>query len=172
MLSQVHKIVLKGVIDMLGTFLKRHNFENWCAHWQNPETDDQLYGNVYDGKAWKSFERWNDQDFLALPQRFGSMLNIDFKHHKGVSDGVLYMELMNPPCSQRFKWEKVIIIGIIPALSKEPPSLKYFLNPLVDGLKLLGRGIKVKTCRSHTEGAEMCAALVYCAADIPATRKL
>lgn len=57
-------------------------------------------------------------------------------------------------------------------MSKEPPSLNYFLNPLVDELEALWRGIKVKTYRSPTEGAEIRAALVCCAADIPTARKL
>lgn len=77
------------------------------------------------------------------------MLNVDwfqpFKHRKDISVGVLYMVVMNLPRSERFKRENVIIVGIIPVLSKEPPSLNTFLNPLVDELNVLWRGIKVKT---------------------------
>ena len=86
--------------------------------------------------------------------------------------GVLYMVVMNLPRSERFKLENVIIVGIIPALTKEPPSLNYFLNPLVTELKALWRGIKIRTFRSPTEGAEIRAAVICCAIDIPAARKL
>ena len=166
----------KSVIDVVETFLKRPNFEEACEHWRNRQTDDQLYGDVYDGKVWKSFHRWNNSDFLALPRSFGLMLNVDwfqpFKHRKDISVGVLYMVIMNLPRSERFKRENVIIVGIIPALSKEPPSLNSFLNPLVDELNALWRGVRVKTRRSPIEGAQIRAALICCAADIPAARKL
>ena len=166
----------KSVIDTLETFLKRPNFEKACEHWRHRETNDQLYGDVYDGKVWNSFLRRNDLDFLASPRRFGLMLNVDwfqpFKHRKDISVGVLYMVVMNLPRSERFKRENVIIVGIIPALTKEPPSLNYFLNPLVTELNALWRGMKIRTFGSPTEGAEVRAALICCAADIPAARKL
>ena len=82
------------------------------------------------------------------------------------------MVVMNLPRSERFKRENVIIVGIIPALSKEPLSLNTFLNPLVDELNVLWRGIKVKTRKSPVEGSDIRAALMCCAADIPAARKL
>ena len=73
-----------------------------------------------------------------------------------------YMVVMNLPRSERFKRENVIIVEIIPALSKEPQSLNYFLNPLVDHLNALWHCVKVKTWRSPTEGAEVRAALMLC----------
>lgn len=85
---------------MLETFLKRPNFEKASEHSRHRETDDQLYGDVYDGK---------DRDFLALSRSFGLMLDVDwfqpFKHCKDVSVGVLYMVIMNLPRSERFKLE-------------------------------------------------------------------
>ena len=72
-----------------------------------------------------------------------------FKHRKDISVGMLYMVVMKfPP----FQQENVIIVGIIPALTKEPPSLNYFLNPLVDELNALWRGIKIKIFRSFFPG--------------------
>ena len=77
------------------------------------------------------------------------MVNVDwfrpFKHRKDISVGVSYMVIMNLPRSEGFKRKNVIIVGIIPALSKEPQSLNSFLDPLVDELTVLWRGIKVKT---------------------------
>ena len=166
----------KSAIDVLETFLKRPNFEETCEQWRNRQTDEQLYGDVYDGKVWKSFQRWSNRDFLSLPRSYSLMLNVDwfqpFKHRKDVSVGVLYMVIMNLPRSERFKRENVIIVGIIPALSKEPSSLNTFLNPLIDELKALWNGVKVKTKNAPIQGAEVRAALICCASDIPAARKL
>ena len=135
-----------------------------------------MYSDVYDGKVWKSFIRWNNRDFLSLPRSFGLMLNVDwfqpFKHRKDVSIGVLYMVIMNLPRAERFKRENVLIVGIIPALAKEPASLNNFLNPLVDELNALWKGLKVRTYKAPAEGADVCAALLCCASDIPAARKL
>ena len=39
---------------------------------------------------------------------------------------------MNLPRSERFKKENIILVGIIPALKKEPSTLSHFLTPLVD----------------------------------------
>ena len=70
----------KSVIDVLETFLKRPNFEKACEHWRHRETDDQLYGDVYDGKVWKSFLKWNDRDFLALSSSSLFYLNTKSYH--------------------------------------------------------------------------------------------
>lgn len=49
-------------------------------------------------------------------------LMIDFfqpmKHRKDYSVGVLYLVLLNLPRAERFKWENVLVVGIIPAMGK------------------------------------------------------
>ena len=166
----------KSVIDVLETFLKRPNFEESCEHWRHRQIDEQLYGDVYDGKVWKSFPRWNKRDFLSLQRSYGLMINVDwfqpFKRRKDVSVGVLYMVIMNLPHSDWFKRENVIIVGVIPAPSKEPSSLNSFLDPLVDELNASWHGLKVKTKKAPIQGAEIRAALICCAADIPEAHKL
>ena len=164
------------MIDTLETFLKRPNFEQACEQWRNRQTDEQWYGDVYDGKLWKSFDQRNQREFFSLPQSSGLMVNVDwfqpFKHRKDISVGVIYIVIMNLPRSERFKRENVIIVGIIPALSKEPQSLNSFLDPLVGELTVLWHGIKVKTKKAPVQGEEIRGALICCAADIPAARKL
>ena len=63
------------------------------------------------------------------------MLNFDFfqpkKHRNDYSVGVLYLANLNLPRSMRFKWENIIVVGIIPGMDKEPGSLNEFLAPLV-----------------------------------------
>ena len=51
------------------------------------------------------------------------MLNVDwfqpFKQRSSYSVGI-YFVIMNLPRSQRFKFENVILVGIIPSLESEP----------------------------------------------------
>ena len=112
----------------------------------------------------------------GMTESFGLMFTVDwfqtFKHCKDISVGVLYAFIMTLLNSERFKWEKVIIVGIIPALSKKPSSLNSLLNPLVDKVNELWHGIKVTTRKSPIHRAEIRAALICGAADIPAATKL
>ncbi|XP_068676425.1 uncharacterized protein [Montipora foliosa] len=68
----------KSVIDTLEIFLKRPNFEQACEQWRNRQTDEQWYGDVYDGKVWKSFDQRNKWEFFSLPRSFGLMVNVDW----------------------------------------------------------------------------------------------
>ena len=63
--------------------------------------------------------------------------------------GVLYLANLNLPRSIRFKWENIIVVGIIPGLDKGPESLNEFLMPLVKEMKALWSGAYLKSslCR-------------------------
>ena len=104
------------------------------------------------------------------------MMNVDwfkpFKHRNDFSVGVIYMVLMNLPRSTRFKKENVILVGIIPALAHEPKSLNYFLEPAVNELNALWKGVKVTTYKSPSATVQIQAAVLCFASDIPAARKL
>ena len=89
--------------------------------------------------------KWRDgSHFFSLERRYGLMLNVDwfqpFKRRSDYSVGVIYFVVMNLPRSQRFKFENVIIGGIIPSLESEP-KLNTFLEPCVDELNGLWKGI-------------------------------
>ena len=77
---------------------------------------------------------------------------------------------MNLPQSQRFKFENVILGGIIPSLESEP-KLHTFLDPCVDELNGLWRGVLMSTSLSSAP-LRVISALLCVAADIPATRKV
>ncbi len=81
------------------------------------------------------------------------------------------MALLNLPRKVRFLRKNIIIIGIIPALRKEPNTLNPFLKPLVKELNVLYNGIHLNTYR-HPGGISVRAALMCVSADIPAQRKL
>ena len=128
--------------------------------------------DVYDGEVWKNF-KWKDGHFFNLERRYGLMLNVDwfqpFKQRSDYSVGVIYFVIMNLPRSQRFKFENVILGGIIPSLESEP-KLHTFLDPCVDELNGLWRGVLMSTSLSSAP-LRVITALLCVAADIPATRK-
>ena len=72
------------------------------------------------------------------------MLNFDFfrpvKHRNDYSVGVLYPANLNLPRNMQFKWENIIVVGIITGLDKELRSLNEFLAPLVKEMKVLWKG--------------------------------
>ena len=167
----------KSIIESLETLLKRPGLEDECEKWRRRTVQDDLYADVYDGKIWKQFGNWKgNKPFLDLPRSFGLMMNVDwfkpFKHRNDFSVGVIYMVLMNLPRSTRFKKENVILVGIIPALAHEPKSLNYFLEPAVNELNALWKGVKVTTYKSPSAAVQIQAAVLCFASDIPAARKL
>ena len=88
--------------------------------------------DVYDGNIWKDFLTYDGKDFLKAYRNYGLMLNFDFfqplKRRNDYSVRVFYLVLLNLSREERFKWENVIIIGIVPSLSKEPKNL----NPVLE----------------------------------------
>ncbi|KAL9964950.1 hypothetical protein ACROYT_G028667 [Oculina patagonica] len=167
----------KSISDSLESLLKRPGMEEACERWRTRGVKEDLYADVYDGKIWKQFGNWKgNKPFLNLPRSFGLMMNVDwfqpFKHRSDFSVGVIYMVLMNLPRSSRFKKENVILVGVIPALAHEPKSLNHFLEPAVNELNALWKGVKVNTYRSPSTVVEIQAAVLCCASDIPAARKL
>ena len=167
----------KSIIDSLETLLKRPGLEEQCEKWKTRKIDDDLYADVYDGKVWKQFGNWKgNKPFLNLPRSFGLMMNVDwfkpFERRNDFSVGVIYMVLMNLPRSIRFKKENVILVSIIPALKHEPKTLNHFLEPAVDELNALWKGVKVNTYKSPSTAVEIQAAVLCFASDIPAARKL
>ena len=70
------------------------------------------------------------------------------KGRNGRSVEVIYLVISNIPREQRFKWENIIVTGMVPEMSKEPESLNTFLAPIVDELKVFWIGVKLKTSQS------------------------
>ena len=83
------------------------------------------------------------------------------------------MAVMNLPREERFKRHNVILIGVIPAFKHEPKHLNYFLEPLVKELKPLWRGVEIDEIKGESANyTKIYGALLCCASDIPAARKL
>ena len=71
----------------------------------------------------------------------------------------------------RFKWENIIVVGVIPGLDKEPESLNEFIVPLVKEMKVLWNGVYLN---SSLCCIPLCfrAAMVCICCDVPAARKI
>lgn len=90
------------------------------------------------------------------------MMNIDwfqpFKNRNDYSVGVIYFVLLNLPRNIRFRSENVIIAGLIPAFKKEPHSINSFLNPIVEELQVLWKGVRLESLRN----TEVYYAWIFC----------
>ena len=122
----------KSIVSQLENILQRAGMTELCEHWRTRQVGESALSDVYDGEVSKNF-KWRDgSHFFSLERRYGLMLNVDwfqpFKRRSDYSVGVIYFVVMNLPRSQRFKFENVIIGGIIPSLESEP-KLNTFLEP-------------------------------------------
>ena len=164
-----------SIIEELEKFLLRNNFASNCELWRKREVAEGLLADVYDGNLWKEFQTVNGTSFLEKPRNYGFMLNFDFfqpmKHRKDYSVGVFYLAILNLPRAERFKWENIIVMGIVPSLRQEPKNLNQFLEPAVDELKVLWKGIRLRSCLSRF-ALTFRAAVMGVSSDIPATRKI
>ena len=164
-----------SVIEQLEQLLKRPGVPEMCEQWHEHQVEENIVADVYDGSIWSDFLTYKGDDFLNTPRSLAFAINVDwFQPFKGRNDrsvGVIYLVLLNLPREQRFKWENIIVAGIIPEMNKEPKSLNTFLAPIVDELKALWKGVKLMT--SQCPGPlTYRGALLLASADLPAVRKL
>ena len=62
-------------------------------------------------------------------------------------------------------------MGIVPSLDREPKDLNQFLEPVIDELKALWKGVGLRSCLSRFT-LTFRAAVISISSDIPATRKI
>ena len=164
----------KSIISQLESILERTGIPELCEEWRTRLVDEDILADVYDGDVWKNFKWKDESSFFNSERRYGLMMNVDwfqpFKRRSDYSVGVIYFVIMNLPRSERFKFENVLLGGIIPSLDSEP-KLYTFVDTCVNELNGLWKGIRLKTSLS-TVPLRVVAALLCVAADIPATRKV
>lgn len=171
-----HKLYcFNSIIDQVEGLLKRPGVPEMCEQWRERQVEEDIIGDVYDGCIWKDFLKFKGTDFLNSPRNLAFAINVDwfqpFKRRNDRSVGVIYLVLLNLPREERFKWENIIVAGIIPELAKEPKSLNTFLAPIVDELQALWKGVKLSTSLSSIP-LKYRGALILASADLPAVRKL
>ena len=164
-----------SVKEKLGKMLQRDGFLQLCESWPDHQTVEGHLCGIVDGQVWKDFQTVGDEPFLSSPRNYLFMLNFDFfqpiKHRNDYSVGVLYLANLNLPRSIRFKWENIIVVGIIPGLDKEPGSLNEFLAPLVKEMNVLWNSVYLKSSICCLP-LRFRAAIACISCDVPAARKL
>ena len=165
----------KSLVSQMENILQqRTGLPELCKQWRTRQVEEGVLSDIYDGEVWKNF-KWRDgSEFFNLERRYGLMLNVNwfqpFKRRSDYSVGVIYFVVLNLPRSERFKFQNVILGGIIPSLDSEP-KLATFLRPCVDELNGLWKGVLISTSLSPVP-LKVFAALICVAADIPPTRKV
>ena len=157
----------------LQELLNRPNFMNYCHLWHTRKQTEKL-SDIYDGKIWQDFQKFNGKDLLADPHTLGLMLNIDWlKPYKHVqySVGAIYLSIMNLPRQLRFKYENILIIGLIPGPKEQQHDINPFLRPLVSELLRFFDGIEMNVTDEGTMCMIKCV-LLCITCDIPAGRKV
>lgn len=123
---------------------------------------------------WKDFMYIGGEPFLAAPNNFALMLNVDwfqpFKHSL-YSVGAIYIVFMNLPRELRFKPENVMLVGVIPGPHEPKLTINTYLKPLVEELNILWKGIQYKPSESNVS-CTFRAALLCVGCDVPAARKV
>lgn len=145
----------KKVTDSLQDLINKPNFMENCEKWRNCSTQlsDNVLGDCFEGRVWKEFQYVDGEPFLAIPNNFALMLNIDWLQptlHGSKSICVIYMVVMNLPKKERFKPENLIVVGIIPGPKDPKHYINSFLQPLVDDLIDLWDGVILDTNISGT----------------------
>ena len=171
-----HKLYgFNSVIDRVEGLLRRPGVPEMCEQWRERQVKEDITADVYDGSIWKDFLKFKGDNFLNAPRNLAFAINVDwfqpFKRTNDRSVGVIYLVLLNLRREELFNWENIIVAGIIPEMAKEPKSLNTFLEPIVDELEALWKGVKLST--SHSSIPLKCrGALILTSADLPAVRKL
>ena len=100
--------------------------------------------DIYDGDIYKTFLDSDGGLYFNNRRNLGALMNLDwfnpFKKSK-YSLGVFYLVLINLPRSQRFKWENVIVLGVIPGPKEPELTVNSFLRPHVDELLEFWEGV-------------------------------
>lgn len=142
-----------------------------CEQWREREVNENILADIYDDGIWTDFLKYKGEDFLNVPRNLAFAINDDqfqpFKRRNDRSVGVIYLVLLNLPKEKRFKWENIIVAGIVPEMSKEPKSLNTLLARIVNELQALWKGVKLSTSSSHIPLIYR-GALLLASADLPA----
>ena len=110
-----------------------------CKPWSECTVEENILADVYDGQISKDFLNYKGKDYPNAPRNLAFAINVDwfqpFKRRNDRSVEVIYLVLLTLPREEHFKWENIIVAGIIAEMSKEPKSLNPFLEPIVDEFK-------------------------------------
>jgi hypothetical protein len=155
-------------------------FEESCRKWTNRPNNEKELADIFDGRIWKTFEDPNNSQLFfrheVADSHLGIMMNLDWFQpfdNSQYSVGVIYGVICNLPRSERFKVSNIITLAVIPG-PNEPKlhQLNHYLAPVIDQFIELWEGINLSSTYENPAGKHIRAAIICCACDIPAARKL
>ena len=156
--------------------LLNKSFVENCNHWKSREIPDSDLKDVYDGRVWKKFIKYDGLPFLEESYSYGFMLNLDWFQpykHLQYSVGVIYLSVLNLPPNVRYKFQNICLIGIIPGPREPENSVNEYIKPLVNDLLQFWNGVELNVCTTTTvQRRKVRCALLCCSCDLPAGRKL
>ena len=161
----------RTIKEALEELLARPGFKE-TLHAGPTKSDSQFMFDTCDGKIYHDFKDDDLKEFFANKRNIGLMMNFDFFdpfENTEYSLGVIYCVITNLPRHLRFKWENVLVLGVIPGPSEPKLTINTFLEPIVDELIQFWKGKPINESKE-----DVCiykAALVCLSSDIPATRK-
>ena len=165
----------RSIIDSLKRLTKRQNFLTSCEHWRKRAVSENMYADVYDGAVWRDLQYINGSPFLASPHNLCLMMNVDWFNpykHSQYSAGAIYLVVMNLPRKLRYKFENILLVGLIPGPKEPALHINSYLSPLIEDLNLLFHGVTFQTPGSLLGYSTIRALLTCICSDLPATRKL
>ncbi|GET54135.1 hypothetical protein GLOIN_2v1788017 [Rhizophagus irregularis DAOM 181602=DAOM 197198] len=169
---------LVNIRRQLTLFFGRKDFEVTCRKWAERENETEALFYIYDGRIWMSFEDGKGEPFFKkeyAKTHIRLMLNMDWFQpyiNSQYSVGVIYAVICNLPRSERFKPYNILTLAVIPG-PKEPKKheINNYLYPIINQLNRLWEGYHIKTYE-YNNGRFIRGAIIGCASDVPATRKL
>ena len=156
----------QSIIDSVKGLVQQPRMMQLLNHWKTRNIPSGVMCDIYDGAVWRSLI--NDQNVLTL----AFLLNVDwFQPYKHVaySVGAIYLTILNLPRQLRYRRENTLVVGIIPGPQEPKLHMNSYLEPLVEELLKLWKGIEMQTAQDICEVKAM---LICAACDIPASRKL
>ncbi len=160
---------------------RRPGFESLLEKWTNRDEEAGLYTDIYDGEIWKTFPSSTDnsaQFFTpdTADSHLGIMINLDWFQpfdSASYSTGAIYGVICNLPREVRFKKENMLILALLPGPNEvKLHKINHYLAPIVDELLEFWSGVNLPPSEDHPEVKKIRLAVICCANDIPAARKL
>ena len=166
---------------------RRPGFESLLKKWPNRDSEVDLYTDIYDGEIWKTFpssvdnsaEQQEQQQFFTTntaDSHLGIMINLDWFQpfdSASYSTGAIYGVICNLPREVRFKKENILILALLPGPDEfKLHKINHYLVPIVDELLEFWSGVNLPPSKDYPEVKKIQLAVICCANDIPAARKL
>lgn len=163
-----------SVIDSLKHLVQQPGILEQLNTWRTRRVGQGILNDVYDGKIWKDFQNVDGAPFLSDENNvcLGLIMNVDWFQPfdaTNYSVGVIYLSVLNLPREIRYKLRNIIVCCIIPGPS-EPRNMNPILDPLVEELQQLWKGVEVDLTRAGRKTLR--AALLCNSCDLPASRKV